>query len=69
MSEFNFKSPSIKISEREIPVSAPETVNSTSLGIVAEFPMGPAFEPIRTPSMGDLAKIFGGYSAEKLGTV
>jgi hypothetical protein len=68
MSEFNFKSPSIKISEREIPVSAPETVNSTSLGIVAEFPMGPAFEPIRTPSMGDLAKIFGGYSAEKLGT-
>jgi hypothetical protein len=67
MSEFKFNSPSVKITEREIPVSTPETVSSTSFGIVGEFPMGPAFEPIRMSSMDNLNTVFGGYSAEKLG--
>jgi hypothetical protein len=68
MSEFNFKSPSIQITEREIPISSTETVNATSFGLVGEMPSGPAFEPIRISSNADLSKIFGGYSNEKIGS-
>jgi hypothetical protein len=67
MSEFNFKSPGVKISERVIPVSEQPSLGETSFGMVGETSKGPAFEPVAMTSMSDFNRIFGGVSSEKLG--
>jgi hypothetical protein len=68
MSEFNFKSASVKIKERELQLAESVPFGLTSLGLVGETMKGPAFEPVAVASEAEYKRIFGGQSNERFPT-
>jgi hypothetical protein len=68
MSEFNFKSASVKIKERELQLAEAVPFGLTSLGLVGETMKGPAFEPVAISSEAEFKRIFGGQSNERFPT-
>jgi hypothetical protein len=68
MSEFNFKSASVKIKERELQLAESVPFGLTSLGLVGETMKGPAFEPVAISSEAEFKRIFGGQSNERFPT-
>jgi hypothetical protein len=68
MSEFNFKSASVKIKERELQLADSVPFGLTSLGLVGETMKGPAFQPVAISSEAEFKRVFGGQSNERLGS-
>ena len=60
----NHVSPGVYSKEQEV-IFTPEKINETTLGLVGETLMGPAFEPIDIKSWKEFKNYFGDTSAEK----
>lgn len=67
MSEFIFKSPSVKFIEKDLTFSTP-SLGITTLGLVGETQIGPAFVPKFITNKSEFASYFGNQSNEKLGS-
>lgn len=63
---FNFISPSIQFKETNL-TSVAQVLGNTFLGLVGEFPKGPAFEPIQVQGKDKAFRIFGKQSTELIG--
>jgi len=63
---FVFVSPGIKYRERDL-TFVQRNIGVTTLGVVGEFPKGPAFEPIFIQDKGQLRTRFGDKNDEKFG--
>lgn len=68
MSDFIFVSPTVKVKEIDnSQYTSGINLGFTSLGLLGETPIGPAFQPIQITSKSQYRKIFGGKSTEKIG--
>jgi len=67
MSDFIFKSPSVKFIERDLTFSSP-SLGITTLGLVGETQIGPAFVPKFITNKSEFSNYFGSQSNEKLGS-
>lgn len=61
----NHNTPGIYDREKQIVTTPAPTIGSTSLGLVGETLMGPAFQPIEISSYREFQTYFGGCSPEK----
>jgi len=67
MAQLTFKSPNVKFLEKAEQIVTQQTLGITSLGLVGETTIGPAFSPILVSNNSEFRKYFGGMSTEKLG--
>jgi hypothetical protein len=63
---FKFVSPSVQFKEVDL-TTVQKSAGITKLGIVGEFPKGPAFEPVKIADKNELRTRFGDLNTEVLG--